>query len=355
MHRPAFHPVPHVTLHRTHRPVRPLAVVGGLTAALLLSACGGTTPPADAPSSAGTAPATGGDRIAVVASTDVWGSVAQAVGGDAVEVTSIINDPSQDPHSFEASTRDQLLVQDAQVVVMNGGGYDPFMTQLLSATGTTAPVVDAVEVSGLEGAEDASADDHAGDHAETHTDEHADDHGHAHGEFNEHVWYDLATAGKVAQALAQQLSTVDPAQASTFTANAKTFTDGLAAVQQVEASVKASSAGTGVAITEPVPDYMLAAMGLEVKTPEAFSEAVEEGTDVSPAVLADTEALFSSGAVKALVYNEQTTGAETEAVLSAAKAAGTAVVPVTETLPDGQDYTQWMTANAEAIRAAVQG
>lgn len=341
------------------RPVRALAVAGGLTSALLLSACGGgsTSPGAQASTGAPSTAAAGG-KIALVASTDVWGSVAEAVGGDAVEVTSIINDPSQDPHSFEATTRDQLLVQDAKVVVMNGGGYDPFMTQLLSASGTKAPVVDAVEVSGLEGSQEASAEDHGDGHGGEHSDDHgdhADGGGHDHGEFNEHVWYDLGTAGKVAEAIAQQLSAVDPSGASTFQANAKAFTDGLAAVQQVEASVKTSSAGAGVAITEPVPDYMLEAMGLVVKTPEAFSEAVEEGTDVSPAVLADTKALFGDGAVKALVYNEQTTGAETEAVLDAAKAAGTAVVPVTETLPDGQDYTQWMTANAEAIRAAVQG
>jgi zinc/manganese transport system substrate-binding protein len=336
------------------RPARPLALAGGLTAALLLTACGGGTSPTSTATAGETAAAGGDDqKVAVVASTDVWGSVVEAVGGDAVEVTSVINDPSQDPHSFEATTRDQLLVQDAQVVVMNGGGYDPFMTQLLSASGTRAPVVDAVEVSGLAGSEEASADDHAG---EAHSDEgHSDEAGHDHGEFNEHVWYDLGTAGKVAQAVARELSAVDPSRASTYAANATSFTDGLAAVQQVEASVKASSAGTGVAITEPVPDYMLEAMGLVVKTPEAFSEAVEEGTDVSPAVLADTRALFTDRAVTALVYNEQTTGAETEAVLSAAKAAGTAVVPVTETLPDGQDYTQWMTANAEAIRAAVQG
>lgn len=340
-------------LHPVLRPARSLALAGGLSAALLLTACGGTTSTPGVEQSSAAAGSGGGERVSVVASTDVWGSVVEAVGGDAVDVTSIIDDPSQDPHSFEVTTRDQLLVQDAQLVVMNGGGYDPFMTQLLSASGTQAPVVDAVEVSGLEGSQEASAEDHAGsDHS---GEGHSDEAGHEHGEFNEHVWYDLATAGKVAQAVAQELSAVDPSAASTFTANATAFTDGLAAVQQVEASVRASSAGTGVAITEPVPDYMLEAMGLEVKTPEAFSEAVEEGTDVSPAVLADTEALFSSRAVAALVYNEQTTGAETEAVLSAAKAAGTAVVPVTETLPEGQDYTQWMTANAEAIRAAVQG
>ena len=327
-----------------------LALAGGLTAALALTACGGggSTPAAGA--SDGGSASGGSAALPVVASTDVWGSVASAVGGNAVEVTSIIDDPSQDPHSFEATTRDQLLVQDADVVVENGGGYDPFMEQLVEASGTQAPVVDAVEVSGLEGSEDAAG--HGGEHADDHGDEHADE-GHAHGEFNEHVWYDLATAGKVAEAVAEALGKADPQQAATFEANAKAFTDGLAPLQAQEAEVSAKSAGTGVAITEPVPDYLLEAMGLVVKTPEEFSEAVEEGTDVSPSVLADTTALFTDGAGVARVYPAQPPGAETDAVLKAAQAAGVPVVPVTETLPDGQDYTQWMSSNIAAVRAAV--
>lgn len=331
-----------------------LALAGGLTAALALTACGGGGSAPAASASDGGATSSGSGVLTVLASTDVWGSVASAVGGDAVEVTSIIDDPSQDPHSFEATTRDQLLVQDADVVVQNGGGYDPFMEQLVEASGTKAPVVDAVEVSGLEGAEDAAghSDEHGDEHGDEHSGDHADE-GHAHGEFNEHVWYDLATAGKVAEAVAQALGEADPQQAATFEANAKAFTDGLAPLQAEQAEVSAKSAGTGVAITEPVPDYLLEAMGLVVKTPEEFSEAVEEGTDVSPAVLADTTALFTDGAVKALVYNEQTTGAETDAVKVAAEAAGVPVVPVTETLPDGQDYTQWMSSNTAAVRAAV--
>ncbi len=339
----------------------PLALAGGLTAALALTACGGGGTPAAGATDGGSS-SSGSAAVTVVASTDVWGSVARAVGGDAVEVTSIIDDPAQDPHSFEATTRDQLLVQDADVVVENGGGYDPFMEQLVEASGTQAPVVDAVEVSGLEGAEDAAGhsdehgEEHGEEHAEGHADEHADEHageGHAHGEFNEHVWYDLATAGKVAEAVAEALGKADPQGAATYEANAKAFTDGLAPLQAQEAEVAAKSAGTGVAVTEPVPDRMLEAMGLVVKTPEAFSEAVEEGTDVSPSVLADTTALFTDGAVEALVYNEQTTGAETDAVRAAAEAAGVPVVPVTETLPDGQDYTQWMSSNIAAVRAAV--
>ena len=89
------------------------------------------------------------------------------------------------------------------------------------------------------------------------------------------------------------------------------------------------------------------------RTPEEFSEAIEEGGDVAPAVLQETLALFGSGQVAALVYNEQTTGAETEQVLAAAEAAGVAVVPVTETLPDGADYVSWMQGNIDDVAAAL--
>ena len=108
-----------------------------------------------------------------------------------------------------------------------------------------------------------------------------------------------------------------------------------------------------MAITEPVPLYMLEAIGLVDKTPAAFSHAIEEGTDVSPAVLSSTVALFRENAVKLLVYNEQTSGAETDKVIAAAKSAHVPVVPVTETLPQGKDYIGWMNGNLDAIAAAL--
>lgn len=332
-------------MHRPTRPRTAAALASGAAAALLLTACG-----SGASTGGSGASSTSGDgRLSVVASTDVWGDVAASVGGDRVDVTSVIDDTSQDPHSFEATTRDQLLVQDADVLVENGGGYDDFMEQLVEASGSTAPLVDAVDVSGLD--EGDEHDHHSTDDASDSED--ASDDGHDHGAFNEHVWYDLPTAGKVATAVAEALSKADPEGAATYTANAQAFVDGLVPLQQEVSDVATRAAGVGVGITEPVPDHLLESMGLTVVTPEAFSEAVEEGTDVSPSVLADTEAQFRDGTAKALVYNEQTEGPETEAVLAAAKEAGVAVVPVTETLPQGQDYTQWMTANVAAVRAAV--
>jgi zinc/manganese transport system substrate-binding protein len=97
----------------------------------------------------------------------------------------------------------------------------------------------------------------------------------------------------------------------------------------------------------------LEAAGLVNKTPEKFSEAIEQESDVSPVVLNETLALFSEHQVKLLAYNEQTTGTATERVLDAAKKAGVPVVPVTETLPAGKHYIDWMQGNIDAIGKAL--
>jgi zinc/manganese transport system substrate-binding protein len=299
-------------------PLRGAALAGASLAVLLpLAACG---------SSAG-ASSSGGGTVDVVASTNVWGDVVSAIGGDQVAVTSLIHDPSADPHSFEASPRTQLAVSRADLVVENGGGYDDFMKTLRSNSHTKATVIDAVDVSGKQAA--------AGD------------------ELNEHVWYDFPTVKAVADRIEAALAAADKAHAGTFAANNQAFQGKLDALIGQEAADKAAVAGAGIGITEPVPLYLTEAVGAVDRTPPAFSRAIEEGDDVSPAVLQQTLALYSGKQVKALVYNEQTSGPETEQVLAAAKANGIAVVPVTETLPAGQSYLSWMQANLDAVDKAL--
>ena len=266
-------------------------------------------------------------KVRVVASTNVYGDIASTIAGNAVEVTALMSDPAQDPHSFEASAQSQLAVSKADILIENGGGYDDFMNTLRTGSkNTKATVLNVVDLSGKK--------------AEG-------------GDLNEHVWYDFPTIQKFTTALTDALSKADPAQKATFAKNAATFSGKLAALQAREAELKSKYAGEGVAITEPVPLYLLESAGLVNKTPEKFSAAIEAGTDVSPLVLQQTLALFSGHKVRLLAYNEQTSGPETDRVRAAATAAGIPVVPVTETLPKGKDYVSWMNANLDAVGAAL--
>lgn len=300
--------------------------IGALSLAVLLSGCGSSS--SDEPGAAPASSAGSTTTLSVVASTNVYGDIVKQIAGDKAAVTSIISDPAADPHSYEANTRTQLELSKATVVVENGGGYDDFVdTMLKSANSGSVKVLNAVEISGRTAA--------AGE------------------ELNEHVWYDLPSVEKLADAVASALSAAAPADASTFTSNAAAFKQKLQQLAATAAAIKAAHPGKGVAITEPVPGYLLEACGLVDKTPEEFSEAIEEGTDVPASVLQETLDLFAGKQVALLAYNEQTTGPETEKVLAAAKKNGIPVVPVTETLPAGKDYVTWMDGNLSAIKSAL--
>lgn len=287
-------------------------------AALTLAACG----------SSAAAPASG--KPSVVASTDVYGSIAQAVGGDAVAVTSILDRPGANPHEYETRPTDALAVNNSRIFIYNGAGYDAFAEKLAGAASTKPAVIDVAALSGLDVAGTA---------------------------FNEHVWYSLPTVRKLAEKLAADLTAADPARASTFAANAAAFGKRIDALTAKLNAIKARYAGRKVAITEPVPLYLVQAAGLVDVTPEAFSKAVEQGTDPTAATLAATLAMFQGvDEVKVLLPNRQTETALTRQVEQAATAAGVPVVPVAETLPTGvPDYLTWMTRQIDGLATALGG
>ncbi|MES5817754.1 zinc ABC transporter substrate-binding protein [Streptomyces sp. RG80] len=305
-------------------PSRRLAALVAGASLALLAGCGSSD--SDSDGSASPSPAAA-SAIPVVASTNVYGDIVGQIGGAKVDVTSIISDPDQDPHSYEANTQNQLALSKAKVVVENGGGYDDFVDRMLKSGNSSAEVVNAVKISGKTAPKG--------------------------GELNEHVWYDFPTVAKIADSVAAALGKADPANAATFTKNAETFKAKLKPLEAKEAQIKKAHGGEAVAITEPVPLYMIEASGLTNATPAEFSEAIEEGSDVSPKVLQAALALFSGKKVQALVYNAQTSGPQTEKAEAAAKAAGIPVVPVTETLPSGKDYLGWMTSNVDALASAL--
>jgi zinc/manganese transport system substrate-binding protein len=321
------------------------ALVGlSCAAALTLSACSSdseTTPDTSGPAAAVDGP------ITIVASTNVWASVAEAVAGDMATVESIIDDPSGDPHSYEASPGDAAMVAEASLVVYNGGGYDEFIENILEAEGQNVPTVNAFELAGAGHSEEGHSDE------EAHEEEALEEDDHSHGEVNEHVWYDAEVAAATAESIAETLGQLDPDNAEQYTANAETFHDQVHSITDVTAAIAAEHPAAPVAQTEPIAHYLLVESGLEDLTPEDFKNAIEEGNDPSPASIAATRDLFTSNSVQVLVYNVQTQDAVTQDIRQTAEAADVPVVEVTETLPEGMSYIEWQTQAAEDLQAAL--
>jgi len=305
-------------------------------AVLTVAGCGsGTETPAAAP------PA-GDAAVPVVASTNVYGSIVEAIGGDHVSVDSLIHDPAADPHSYESTPADAAAVAKAKLVVVNGGGYDDFLTRLVESSGATPTVLDVAAVSGLVPAE------------EQHAEGEPEGEEHEHGGFNEHFWYSLPTVQKVATQIATDLAAADPADAAEFTANAEAFNARVAELITRAEAIGKAQPGARVAVTEPVPGYLVQTAGLTDATPHEFTEAIEEDTDPPAAVLQETLALFSGDPVRALILNAQTETPSTDQVRNAAQTAGVPVVEMTETLPEGSgDYVAWMSGQIDALAGAL--
>lgn len=314
---------------------RLLSLAAIAASAVLLAGCSGATNAENG--------ADGADKVQVVASTNVYGSIAEAVGGDHVAVTSIIDSAAQDPHEFEASARDQLRVKNAGLVIENGGGFDPFVDGLVEASGTTAQVITAATLS-----PEYPAD---GD-LDTHTYDADHDHDHLEG-FNEHVFYDPAVMAALAEKIADALADLDAAHAADYADNAQAFADGIQPLTDALADLKTEHEGTGVFVTEPLPLYLTDAAGLDNKTPSAFSEAVEEGQDVAPATLLDALKIISSQQVAVVIVNAQAAGAETDRVEQAAQDAGIPVLQFSELLPEGKTYLTWMADNVAQLGDAL--
>ncbi|WP_336626783.1 MULTISPECIES: metal ABC transporter solute-binding protein, Zn/Mn family [unclassified Microbacterium] len=325
----------------------PLVTAVVAASALALAGCAGTAAP-EGTSADG--------KLQVVTSTNVYGDIVSAIAGDTVDVTAIISSTSQDPHEYEATAKDQLAVSKAGLLIENGGGYDSFMDALVEATGTKAPVISAVEFSHDWPGNDGH--DHSDDHSDAPTDDPtteasdvADDHsGHDHIEgFNEHVWYDPHTIEHVAEKIAEELTVLVPSESATFSQGLADFTAGISTLEGALDTLSAAHAGEKIFITEPVPLYLTTAAGLENVTPDAFSEAVEEGQDVPPATLLEATRILEAGDVRILIANSQTGGAETTQVIELAKKQGIPVLEFSEIKPQDQTYLQWMEANVALL------
>ena len=309
----------------------------------------------------------------VYATTNVWGSVAKAVGGDKVNVIVGVDDLSQDPHDYQATATDKLNITKSAVMLVNGGGYDDWGMSLAESVSHKPVLINAVALSGLSPNTDNAADEPASDQHQHDTQQeiktadpqpsdhphvpsagHSEVHTHSHGDFNEHVFFSLDTAKKVAEAVNKQLAATSPANQAIYAKNTQHF------IQQIDAlKVKAQQIGQQKAITafatEPVIGYLLADMGIKDVTPKAYVAQSETDAGVSVKVLNDSKSLLSNKQVGLLVVNAQTEDATSKQLITLAKASIVPVVAVYETLPDGvTSYTQFIEKTLDDFAAAMR-
>ncbi|HXD46410.1 MAG TPA: zinc ABC transporter substrate-binding protein [Pseudolabrys sp.] len=264
-------------------------------------------------------------KVAVVTAENIYGDIAAQIGGAHVAVTSLISNPAQDPHLFEASPTAVRAIAGARVVILNGAGYDPWMEKLLGA----APNPQRAVVSAA-----AIMDRKAGD--------------------NPHLWYDPATMPRVATAIAAALTAADPAHAAGYAANLTTVNAALTRIDARAAGLRTKYKDVPVTATEPVFGPMAQAIGLAMRN-ERFQRAVMNGTEPTAHDLAEIERDLKERRVRALIDNAQVSDLLTARLRALAAAARIPVVPVTETLPAGLHFQDWVLSELDALDKALGG
>lgn len=263
--------------------------------------------------------------VPVVAAESTYGVVAKAIGGEWVQVNSIIRNPNTDPHGFEATPAVARDVAHARLVVMNGLGYDAWMQKMLAAD----PVAGRRTVVAADAASGRVLPDR-----------------------NPHIFYDAPAMLLVAERIAFELAQCDPAHAAVFTENLATFRQAIAAFNRRVEALRQTTPGLVAAATEPVYGYMFHALGWRNEG-SAFQIAEMNDTEPSPAAVARFDDQLRAGNVKLLVYNDQVSSAVTRRLLAVAHGAGVPTVGVAEFVPPGLDYVKWQNQTLDAVEHAL--
>jgi zinc/manganese transport system substrate-binding protein len=295
---------------------RLLRVVPAAVALLLATGCATAVSPASDRSG----------RLHIVAVENFWGSIAGQLGGSRATVTSIINRPGTDPHEYEPTPADARAFANAQLVVVNGVGYDPWADKLLAANPVGRRIV--LKVGDVVGAS-------RGD--------------------NPHRWYAPADVEQVISALTADLQSLEPATAPYFTAQRQRLeSQGLADYHRLIGDIKAKYAGTPVGASESIFALLAPSLGLDLATPPGFLKAISEGTEPSAADKAEIDRQIRTHAIKVYVYNSQNTTPDVLAQIAAARREGIPVTTITETLiPAGASFQQWQSRQLTELAAAL--
>jgi zinc/manganese transport system substrate-binding protein len=267
-----------------------------------------------------------GQPVDVVVTVDQWTDAVEQLGGACVEVTTIITGADVDPHDFEPSPRDSAAFSDADLVVMNGAGYDHWADDALATLDSEPAVVDAGEVVGRE----------EGD--------------------NPHLWYDPEAVQQVSAAVATELKLLVPDAAQYLDEQVTTWADALRPYLDEVASLHETAEGRTYAATESVFDDTATTLGLVDATPAGYRTAAANESDPAPADINAFQRLLQSGDVDVLIVNVQTEGAIPAQLRAVAEQAKVPVVEVTETQPsEAGSFVAWQVDQLRTLAQALGG
>jgi len=263
------------------------------------------------------------DPINIVAAENFYGDIAAQIGGSNVKVTSILSNPDEDPHLFEASASTAKALVEAHIVISNGVDYDPWIEKLLSTNKADHRVV--IVAAKLAGKK-------AGD--------------------NPHLWYNPATMAAVATQLSADLVRIDPAHKADYDKNSAAFVASLKPLNDKISALHKKYSGTPVSASEPVFGYMAGLIGLKVHN-EKFALAVMNNTEPSASEVAGFERDLRDHKVKAMLYNAQASDPAVQRLVQLAKDQKVPIVGVSETEPHNMTYQEWMISQLDALDKAL--
>ena len=267
----------------------------------------------------------GSKKIQVVAAENFWGSLAQQLGGNQVDVTSIVTDPNVDPHEYETNTVSARAFAGAQYVVLNGAGYDTWGSKMVTANPNSSRRV--LSVADLLGKKEGD---------------------------NPHFWYSPDYVFQVVHQISQDYQTLDPTHSGYYQEQKTIVMNSLNHYLQRIVSLKQQYSGTQIAATEDIVTYLVDAVDLNLISPPEFMQAVAEGNDPSAQSVAAFTDQLSVKQPRVLIYNQQTSTAVTTTIKKQAQALGIPVVGVTETIqPAGVTFQDWMNTQLDALHTAL--
>jgi zinc/manganese transport system substrate-binding protein len=266
-----------------------------------------------------------GTTIQVVAAENFWGSLISQLGGNLTSVLSIVSDPNADPHEYEANTTDATSIADANLVIVNGVGYDDWALGLVAASNT--PGQEVLNVGTLNGVSVTG--------------------GIVSG--NPHQWYNPLYVNHTLLAMYADLVALQPQSTKIFQqnfANLNSSSSNGVSIDELYAradQIRDEFKGTVVASTESIFVYLANFTGLALITPQPFMEAIAEGNDPPASSVSLFQCQLTGGYVKVLVYNVQTVTPITTTLKWVASVHNVTVTFVSETIqPPDTTFQEWM-------------